>query len=152
MHNLIPSSLHHSDGSFDINRGLRIARQLLLDVNTMGLPCAIEFLDTLSPKYIADLITWGAIGARTTESQLHRELVSGLDCPVGFKNSTDGSVKVAIDAMRAGGSGHSFLGMNDHGVATIIHTAGTLVVSGKMWWWNASNKHNLYNNFQTEIR
>lgn len=112
------------DGTFDINRGLQIARQLLLDVNTMGLPCAIEFLDTLSPKYIADLITWGAVGARTTESQLHRELVSGLDCPVGFKNSTDGSVKVAIDAMRASGSGHSFLGMNDHGVATIVHTGG----------------------------
>lgn len=91
----------HMDNSFQINDGLRIARQLLLDINDTGLPAAGEFLDMITPQYVADLMSWGAIGARTTESQVHRELASGLSCPVGFKNGTDGTIKVAIDAINA---------------------------------------------------
>ena len=89
----------HMDGSFKINDGLRLARKLLWEVNELGLPCATEFLDTITPQYTADLISWGAIGARTTESQVHRELASGLSCPVGFKNGTDGNIRIAVDAI-----------------------------------------------------
>ncbi|MEN1585979.1 3-deoxy-7-phosphoheptulonate synthase AroG, partial [Pseudomonas aeruginosa] len=91
----------HMDNSFQINDGLRIARKLMLDINDSGLPAAGEFLDMITPQYLADLMSWGAIGARTTESQVHRELASGLSCPVGFKNGTDGTIKVAIDAINA---------------------------------------------------
>jgi 3-deoxy-7-phosphoheptulonate synthase len=112
------------DGSFAINEGLRLARKLLLDINRMGLPCATEFLDLLSPQYISDLIAWGAIGARTTESQTHRQLASGLSCPVGFKNGTDGSIKVAVDALRAAAAPHAFMGMTKTGPAAIFETVG----------------------------
>jgi 3-deoxy-7-phosphoheptulonate synthase len=91
------------DGSFDINKGVRVARELLLDINSMGLPAGCEFLDMITPQYIADLVSWGAIGARTTESQVHRELASGLSCPVGFKNGTDGNVKIAVHVILRGG-------------------------------------------------
>lgn len=112
------------DGSFRINEGLRAARQLLLDINALGLPAATEFLDLLSPQYIADLITWGAIGARTTESQSHRQLASGLSCPIGFKNGTDGSVQVASDAIIAARASHAFMGMTKMGMAAIFETRG----------------------------
>ena len=112
------------DGSFRINEGLRRARQLLLEVNAMGLPAGTEFLDLLSPQYISDLIAWGAIGARTTESQSHRQLASGLSCPVGFKNGTDGSVQVAADAVLAARAPHSFMGMTKMGAAAIFETRG----------------------------
>ena len=111
------------DGSFHMNEGLRLARQLLLDVNGLG-PAGTEFLDLLSPQYISDLIAWGAIGARTTESQSHRQLASGLSCPVGFKNGTDGGIKVASDAVLAAGSPHAFMGMTKMGVAAIFETRG----------------------------
>src|SRR5690606_14721930 len=97
------------DGSFNINQGLRTARQLLPEVNATGLPAGCEFLDMITPQYIADLVSWGAIGARTTESQVHRELSSGLSCPVGFKNGTDGNVRIAIDAIKAASQPHHFL-------------------------------------------
>ncbi|MBQ8707213.1 MAG: 3-deoxy-7-phosphoheptulonate synthase AroG [Succinivibrionaceae bacterium] len=112
------------DKSFDINDGLRIGRKLMLDVNNMGVPAAVEFLDILSPQYFDELITWGAIGARTTESQLHREMVSGLSCPVGFKNNTDGSVKIAIDAIQAAKAEHSFLSVTKFGHSAIFRTTG----------------------------
>ncbi|KVP89172.1 phospho-2-dehydro-3-deoxyheptonate aldolase [Burkholderia ubonensis] len=112
------------DGSFRINEGLRAARQLLLDVNALGLPAATEFLDLLSPQYIADLIAWGAIGARTTESQSHRQLASGLSCPIGFKNGTDGGVQVASDAIVAARASHAFMGMTKMGMAAIFETRG----------------------------
>ena len=112
------------DGSFAINEGLRLARRLLLDINRLGLPCATEFLDLLSPQYISDLIAWGAIGARTTESQTHRQLASGLSCPVGFKNGTDGSIRVAVDAVRAAAAPHAFMGMTKTGQAAIFETIG----------------------------
>ncbi len=112
------------DNSFRINEGLRLARKLLLEINTIGLPCATEFLDTISPQYTADLISWGAIGARTTESQVHRELASGLSCPVGFKNGTDGNVRIAIDAIRAAQSPHHFLSVTKGGHSAIVSTAG----------------------------
>jgi 3-deoxy-7-phosphoheptulonate synthase len=112
------------DGSFRINEGLRAARQLLLDVNALGLPAATEFLDLLSPQYIADLIAWGAIGARTTESQSHRQLASGLSCPIGFKNGTDGGVQVASDAIIAARASHAFMGMTKMGMAAIFETRG----------------------------
>jgi 3-deoxy-7-phosphoheptulonate synthase len=112
------------DGSFAMNEGLRLARKLLLDINRLGLACGTEFLDLLSPQYISDLIAWGAIGARTTESQSHRQLASGLSCPVGFKNGTDGSVKVAVDAVRAAAAPHAFMGMTKTGQAAIFETAG----------------------------
>ncbi|MBX3716362.1 MAG: 3-deoxy-7-phosphoheptulonate synthase [Burkholderiales bacterium] len=114
----------HLDGSFAMNEGLRLARKLLLEINRLGLPCGTEFLDLLSPQYISDLIAWGAIGARTTESQSHRQLASGLSCPVGFKNGTDGSVKVAVDALRAAAAPHAFMGMTKTGQAAIFDTAG----------------------------
>ncbi|ATF88672.1 MULTISPECIES: 3-deoxy-7-phosphoheptulonate synthase [Burkholderia] len=112
------------DGSFRINEGLRAARHLLLDINALGLPAATEFLDLLSPQYIADLIAWGAIGARTTESQSHRQLASGLSCPIGFKNGTDGGVQVASDAIVAAASRHAFMGMTKMGMAAIFETRG----------------------------
>ena len=112
------------DGSFAINEGLRQARGLLLEINRMGLPCGTEFLDLLSPQYTSDLIAWGAIGARTTESQSHRQLASGLSCPVGFKNGTDGSIRVAVDALRAAAAPHAFMGMTKTGQAAIFETVG----------------------------
>ena len=112
------------DNSFRINEGVRLARRLLLEINEMGLPCATEFLDTISPQYTADLISWGAIGARTTESQVHRELASGLSCPVGFKNGTDGNVRIAIDAIRAAQSPHHFLSVTKAGHSAIVSTSG----------------------------
>jgi 3-deoxy-7-phosphoheptulonate synthase len=114
----------HLDGSQDIETGLKIARRLLLEITAMGLPAATEFLDPIVPQYIADLISWAAIGARTTESQTHREMASGLSMPVGLKNSTDGSLQVAIDAMGATRHPHSFLGMNEDGVTSIVRTTG----------------------------
>ncbi|KAJ7222468.1 hypothetical protein GGX14DRAFT_663871 [Mycena pura] len=112
------------DGSFKINKGLRIARQLLCDIADSGVPVGSELLDTISPQYLADLISWGAIGARTTESQLHRELASGVSFPIGFKNGTDGSVTVAIDAMFSAGSPHAFMGVTEQGLAAIVKTRG----------------------------
>ena len=112
------------DESFKINKGLGLARELLLDVNKMGVPAATEFLDLISPQYIADLVSWGAIGARTTESQGHRELASGLSCPVGFKNGTDGSVKIAVDAIRAAMRPHIFLSLTKDGRSAIFSTTG----------------------------
>src|SRR5688500_15909300 len=112
------------DGSFSINEGLRVARQLLLDLNEMGMPVGCEFLDMITPQYIADLVAWGAIGARTTESQVHRELASGLSCPVGFKNGTDGNVKIAVDAIRAAQAPHHFLSVTKGGHSAIVSTTG----------------------------
>ncbi len=114
----------HLDGSFAINEGLERARRLVLALATLGLPTGTEFLDLLSPQYIADLIAWGAIGARTTESQSHRQLASGLSCPVGFKNGTDGSIKVASDAALAAQAPHAFMGMTKMGMAAIFETRG----------------------------
>ncbi|KAI9021086.1 3-deoxy-7-phosphoheptulonate synthase [Hyaloraphidium curvatum] len=112
------------DGSFSINKGLRLARGLLLDLNESGIPAACEFLDTISPQYIGDLVSWGAIGARTTESQVHRELASGLSVPVGFKNGTDGNIGIAVDAIRAAAVDHYFLSVTKQGISAIVHTAG----------------------------
>ena len=112
------------DGSFRINEGLRRARELLLEVCALGLPAATEFLDLLSPQYIADLVAWGAIGARTTESPSHRQLASGLSCPIGFKNGTDGGVQVAADALVAARTPHAFMGMTKMGQAAIFETRG----------------------------
>lgn len=112
------------DGSFDIVRGLHLARQLLLDVNRLGLPAGCEFLDIITPQYFADLVAWGAIGARTTESQVHREMTSGLSCPVGFKNGTDGNVKIAIDAVQAAAHPHHFLAVTKEGRTAIAATKG----------------------------
>ena len=114
----------HLDNSYDINTGLRMARQLLLDLANMGLPAATELLDPITPQYIADLITWTAIGARTTESQTHREMASGLSMPIGFKNNTDGSLQAAMNAMLAAGQPHHFLGISHEGVASIVSTTG----------------------------
>jgi 3-deoxy-7-phosphoheptulonate synthase len=114
----------HLDGSFAINEGLEMARKLLLDVLALGLPVGTEFLDLLSPQFISDLVSWGAIGARTTESQSHRQLASGLSCPVGFKNGTDGGVKVAADAIQAAQAAHAFMGMTKMGQAAIFETRG----------------------------
>ena len=112
------------DGSFRINDGLRLARKLLWEVNELGLPAATEFLDTITPQYTADLISWGAIGARTTESQVHRELASGLSCPVGFKNGTDGNMRIAVDAIKAAASPHHFLSVTKAGHSAIVSTNG----------------------------
>ena len=114
----------HLDGSFRINEGLRIARKLLWEINEMGLPAATEFLDMITPQYIGDLISWGAIGARTTESQVHRELASGLSCPVGFKNGTDGNIRIAVDAIKAAQAPHHFLSVTKAGHSAIVSTAG----------------------------
>jgi 3-deoxy-7-phosphoheptulonate synthase len=112
------------DGSFAINRGLRVARRLLLDIVRLGLPPGTEFLDPISPQFVADLVCWGAIGARTSESQVHRELASGLSMPVGFKNGTTGSVSVAVDAILASQHPHQFLSVTKQGVAAIVQTRG----------------------------
>lgn len=112
------------DGSFNINRGLRIARGLLRDINELGLPAGCEFLDIITPQYIADLVAWGAVGARTTESQVHREMTSGLSCPVGFKNGTDGNVKIALDAVQAASHAHHFLAVTKQGHSAIATTTG----------------------------
>jgi 3-deoxy-7-phosphoheptulonate synthase len=112
------------DGSFHINEGLQIARHLLLELNENGMPAGSEFLDMITPQYIADLVSWGAIGARTTESQVHRELASGLSCPVGFKNGTDGNVRIAVDAIRAAQAPHHFLSVTKDGHSAIVSTMG----------------------------
>jgi 3-deoxy-7-phosphoheptulonate synthase len=112
------------DGSFDINRGLRIAREMLIQINELGLPAGSEFLDMITPQYIADLIAWGAIGARTTESQVHRELASGMSCPIGFKNGTDGNVRIALDAIKAASQPHHFLSVTKAGHSAIVSTNG----------------------------
>ena len=112
------------DNSFRINEGVRLARRLLWEINEMGLPAGTEFLDMITPQYIADLIAWGAIGARTTESQVHRELASGLSCPVGFKNGTDGNVRIAVDAIKAAQSPHHFLSVTKAGHSAIVSTLG----------------------------
>jgi 3-deoxy-7-phosphoheptulonate synthase len=114
----------HLDGSGDVNTGLRMARQLLLEVLDLGLPIGCEFLDPITPQYISDLVAWGAIGARTTESQIHRQLASGLSMPVGFKNRTDGNTQVAVDAVRAASAKHAFAGIDVSGAPAILHTDG----------------------------
>jgi 3-deoxy-7-phosphoheptulonate synthase len=114
----------HLDGSGDVNQGLRLARRLLLDVLGLGLAVGCEFLDPITPQYISDAVCWGAIGARTTESQIHRQLGSGLSMPVGFKNRTDGNVQVAVDAVRAASVPHAFAGIDDDGRSAIMHTSG----------------------------
>lgn len=117
----------HMDGSYDIQSGLRTARKLLLDITGMGLPAATEFLDPIVPQYIADLVSWAAIGARTTESQTHREMASGLSMPVGFKNATDGSLQIALDAMSSARTPHNFLGIDQEGATCVIRTTGNPV-------------------------
>src|SRR6266567_840638 len=117
----------HLDGSYDIDTGLKRARRLLLDLAALGLPAATEFLDPIIPQYIDDLVTWAAIGARTIESQTHREMASGLSMPVGFKNGTDGSLQLALDAMHSARTPHSFLGIDQDGVTSIIRTTGNPV-------------------------
>ncbi|MDE3078109.1 MAG: 3-deoxy-7-phosphoheptulonate synthase, partial [Chloroflexota bacterium] len=112
------------DGSYASNDGLRLARRLLLDVVGLGVPAGCEFLDPISPQYISDSVSWGAIGARTCESQVHRTLASGLSMPIGFKNSTDGRIRIAIDAIRAAATVHSFFGVTEQGLAAIVTTAG----------------------------
>jgi 3-deoxy-7-phosphoheptulonate synthase len=112
------------DDTFEMNKGLRLARKLLLDINSLGVPAGTEFLDLITPQYVADLVSWGAIGARTTESQVHRELASGISAPVGFKNGTDGTLKVAVDAVRAATCPHNFLSMTKSGQSAIFSTSG----------------------------
>jgi 3-deoxy-7-phosphoheptulonate synthase len=112
------------DGSFQINEGLRTSRKLLLELNELGIPAGVEYLDVISPQYIADLVSWGAIGARTTESQVHRELASGLSCPVGFKNGTDGNLRIAVDAIRTSQHPHHFLSVTKEGHSAIVSTLG----------------------------
>ena len=114
----------HLDGSFAINEGLELARRLLLDVLAVGLPVGTEFLDLLSPQFISDLVSWGAIGARTTESQSHRQLASGLSCPVGFKNGTDGNIRIAVDAIKAANARHHFISVTKSGHVAVFKTAG----------------------------
>ncbi len=112
------------DGSFRINHGLRVARQLLMGINSIGMPAGCEYLDMITPQYIADFVSWGAIGARTTESQVHRELASGLSCPVGFKNGTDGNIRIAADAIKAAAQPHHFLSVTKGGHSAIVSTKG----------------------------
>jgi 3-deoxy-7-phosphoheptulonate synthase len=135
----------HLDGSYDINTGLRLARKLLLDLAHLGLPAATELLDPVTPQYIADVIAWTAIGARTTESQTHREMASGLSMPIGFKNGTDGSLQAAMNAMLAASQPHHFLGINQHGLASIVTTTGNpdchLVLRGGKGGPNFSQEH-----------
>ncbi|MDQ3870032.1 MAG: 3-deoxy-7-phosphoheptulonate synthase, partial [Chloroflexota bacterium] len=114
----------HLDGSYDVNTGLRLARKLLLEVVEAGLQVGCEFLDPITPQYISDAVAWGAIGARTTESQIHRQLASGLSMPIGFKNRTDGNIGVAVDALRAAAAPHAFAGIDLHGTPSILHTRG----------------------------
>jgi 3-deoxy-7-phosphoheptulonate synthase len=116
----------HLDGSFAVNEGLRLARRLLLDITELGLPAGCEFLDPITPQFFSDVVSWGAIGARTTESQVHRQLASGLSMPVGFKNGTNGDVQIAIDAIRAAVHPHSFFGVTEQGLAGIVATRGNL--------------------------
>ena len=132
------------DGSFQINEGLRVGRQLLLELNESGMPAGCEFLDMITPQYIADLVSWGAIGARTTESQVHRELASGLSCPVGFKNGTDGNVRIAMDAIRAAQAPHHFLSVTKDGHSAIVSTPGNedchiILRGGKQPNYDAAN-------------
>lgn len=133
------------DGSFNINRGLRTARKLLCDVNELGVGAATEFLDTIVPQYISDLVSWGAIGARTTESQVHRELASGLSMPIGFKNATNGEIQIAIDAIGAAQHPHHFLSVTKHGIAAIVSTKGNdcchVILRGGNDGPNYSSKH-----------
>ncbi|GAA99525.1 uncharacterized protein L969DRAFT_86787 [Mixia osmundae IAM 14324] len=133
------------NGSFQINKGLRLARGLLLEIASSGLPTAVEFLDTISPQYIADLVSWGAIGARTTESQVHRELASGLSTPIGFKNGTDGSVDIAVDAIRASREGHVFLSVSKQGLSAIVETNGNpyshIILRGANFGPNYEKEH-----------
>jgi 3-deoxy-7-phosphoheptulonate synthase len=114
------------DDSYDVHRGLRTARRLLIDILSLGMPVGCEWLDPITPQYIADTVTWGAIGARTTESQVHRQLASGLSMPVGFKNGTDGDVQVAVDACRASAAGHTFFGVTSAGAAAVVSTSGNV--------------------------
>src|SRR6516225_2982621 len=114
----------HLDGSFNINDGLKIGRKLLLELNNMGIPAGVEYLDVISPQYIADIVSWGAIGARTTESQVHREMASGLSCPVGFKNGTDGNIRIAVDAVLSASQPHHFMAVTKEGRSAIAATAG----------------------------
>ena len=114
----------HLDGTFKVNEGLKLARGLLLDLAEQGIPAGCEFLDTITPQYLADLVSWGAIGARTTESQVHRELASGLSAPIGFKNGTDGNTQIAIDAIQAAGHPHQFLSVTKQGLSAIVVTRG----------------------------
>jgi 3-deoxy-7-phosphoheptulonate synthase len=132
------------DGSFRINDGLRIGRRLLLELNELGVPAGVEYLDMISPQYIADLVSWGAIGARTTESQVHRELASGLSCPVGFKNGTDGNLKIAVDAIRTSQHPHHFLSVTKAGHSAIVLTNGNedchiILRGGKQPNYDATN-------------
>ncbi|KAI8877869.1 3-deoxy-7-phosphoheptulonate synthase [Backusella circina FSU 941] len=133
------------NNSYDINKGLRVGRKLLCDLTASGMPVAVELLDTISPQYLADLMTWGAIGARTTESQLHRELASGLSFPVGFKNGTDGNVKVAIDGIGSAAAPHHFLGVTKNGTVSITHTTGNpdchVILRGSNSGPNYSQEH-----------
>ena len=135
----------HLDGSYDINTGLRRARSLLSYLATRGIPAATELLDPIVPQYIADLISWTAIGARTTESQTHREMASGLSMPIGFKNGTDGSFSTAINAMQSASKSHHFLGVNDQGYASIVNTTGNpdghIVLRGGSKGVNFENQH-----------
>ncbi|KAM0748340.1 putative 3-deoxy-D-arabino-heptulosonate-7-phosphate synthase [Meredithblackwellia eburnea MCA 4105] len=133
------------NGTFQINKGLRLARGLLLEIATMGLPTGCEFLDTISPQYTADLVSWGAIGARTTESQIHRELASGMSMPIGFKNGTDGSLQIAIDAIGSASSAHSFLSVTKQGISAIVETDGNpschVILRGSNSGPNFSSSH-----------
>ncbi|NOZ52151.1 MAG: 3-deoxy-7-phosphoheptulonate synthase AroG [Gammaproteobacteria bacterium] len=132
------------DDSYEINKGLHLARKLLVDISSLGVPSGTEFLDLITPQYVADLVSWGAIGARTTESQVHRELASGLSCPVGFKNGTDGTLNIAIDAVRAATRPHCFLSMTKSGHSAIFSTTGNedshiILRGGKQPNYNAEN-------------
>jgi 3-deoxy-7-phosphoheptulonate synthase len=136
----------HLDETFDMNEGLRLARKLLREINEAGVPCGTEFLDLISPQYIADLIAWGAIGARTTESQSHRQLASGLSCPVGFKNGTDGNIRIAVDAIKAASARHHFISVTKSGHVAVFKTAGNedchvILRGGKTPNYGAANVH-----------
>lgn len=130
----------HLDNSFDINNGLRMARELLIFLNQIGVPCGYEILDTFTPQYIGDLVSWGAIGARTTESQVHRQLVSGLSMPVGFKNNSSGDIEIAKNAILSAAYPHCFYGINNSGQASIVHTRGNknthIILRGSKWGTN----------------
>jgi 3-deoxy-7-phosphoheptulonate synthase len=133
------------DGSYDVHRGLRVARRLLLDIVGSGMPVGCEWLDPITPQYIADTVTWGAIGARTTESQVHRQLASGLSMPIGFKNGTDGDIQVAVDALRASAASHTFFGVTTVGAAAVVTTAGNpdthVILRGGRSGPNYSSEH-----------
>lgn len=139
------------DGSFHINKGIKLARSLLLELNSLGMPAGTEFLDLITPQYYADLISWGAIGARTTESQAHRELASGLSCPVGFKNGTDGTINIAVDAIRAASAPHHFLSLTKTGHSAIFATSGNedchiILRGGKSTNYDAKSVHKAADN------